>query len=348
MKMRFATRVRLQKSHSPRLLLFLPVVLVTSFFLSQAFARQAVSPPPARIRVAWKAQKPLQVSGDRPVYPPLAAQARIEGSVRLEFVVATDGSTKDISVLSGHPLLVGSALDSVRTWRFKQTIVNGVPVDVETSANVNFFLPGNSPAKFVAADREAVRKHPDDPNARKKLGRGLLAVGEVEEASAEFRQAVTLRPNDIEAHFGLGDALRANGNLDGAIAEYRQGLLLKPGETYAHFELAHLLEKKGDLEAAVVQHREGLRQTPKEGHRHHHFGILLKKKGDVDAAIEEFRLALHYGFDVPFAHFELGRALEQKGDLDGALKEYQKAAKNAPENHDMREARDRLLQGRKP
>jgi TonB family protein len=323
-------------------------VLAAGFFFPPVSARQAVSPQASRIRIAWRTLKAIQVSGNEPVYPPLAEMAGIEGSVRIEFVVTTDGATKNFTVLSGHPLLVQSALDAVRSWRFTPTIVAGALVEVETVANLDFFLPGDSPEEFVAALRKAVGKHPDNPDHRMKLARGLLAVGKPEEAAVEFRQAISLRPKDAEPHFGLGDALRASGDLDSAIEEYRQGLLLKPRSKTAHFELAVLLEKKGDLDAAVAEHREGLRQNPKQGYRHNNFGILLMKKGDAEAAIEEFRLALRFGFNVAFAHFALGRALERKGDRDGALREYQKAVKMSPQTVEFREARDRLANRQKP
>ena len=348
MGMPFRTRLGMQKLCSLRLLLIVCCVLAVSFFAAQASARQAVSPQPSRIRIAWRTLKVIQVSGNLPVYPPLAEVARIEGSVRIEFLVTVDGGTKNFTVLSGHPLLVQSALDAVRTWRFKPTIVGVSLVEVETVTSVNFYLPGNSPEQVVSELRKAVRKHPDNPDHRMKLAHGLLTVGKPDEAAVEFRQAISLRPNDAEPRFGLGDALRANGDLDSAIDEYRQGLLLKPRSKYAHFELADLLEEKGDLDAAVAEHREGLRQTPKEGHRHHNFGLLLMKKGDVDAAIEEFRLALRFGFEVASTYYELGRALEQKGDFDGALTAYQKAMKQAPQNQTFREAQDRLAHKQKP
>jgi periplasmic protein TonB len=69
-----------------------------------------------------------------------AKQARIQGVVRLNAVIAKDGTISDLSVISGHPLLVPSALDSVKQWIYQPTLLNGNPVEVTTEIDVNFTL----------------------------------------------------------------------------------------------------------------------------------------------------------------------------------------------------------------
>jgi TonB family protein len=71
-----------------------------------------------------------------PVYPPLALQARIQGVVTLNVTVAQDGTVQDVHVVSGHPLLVNSALDAVRQWTFGPQTA-GTQMEVE----VPFQLP---------------------------------------------------------------------------------------------------------------------------------------------------------------------------------------------------------------
>jgi periplasmic protein TonB len=75
-----------------------------------------------------------------PVYPPLARQARIAGAVMLEGIIARDGTVKNLRVLSGHPLLAGAALEAVRQWRYRPTLLNGEPVEVIAPIAVNFVL----------------------------------------------------------------------------------------------------------------------------------------------------------------------------------------------------------------
>jgi protein TonB len=78
-----------------------------------------------------------------PTYPPLAKQARVSGEVRLRLVVGTDGAVKEVTVVSGHPLLIQAAIDAVRQWLYRPTVVNGVPVEVLTEVAVNFTLTGS-------------------------------------------------------------------------------------------------------------------------------------------------------------------------------------------------------------
>ena len=78
----------------------------------------------------------------RPSYPPLARQARIQGTVRLEAVISKDGAIEELKVVSGHPLLIQSAIDAVKQWRYQPTQLNGVAVEVVTTIDVNFTLGG--------------------------------------------------------------------------------------------------------------------------------------------------------------------------------------------------------------
>lgn len=95
---------------------------------------------PARIRVGGNVQQAKLISQPKPIYPPLARQARISGVVRLQAVIDKDGSVQELQVISGHPLLVQSALDAVRQWRYQPTLLNGEPVQVVTTIDVNFVL----------------------------------------------------------------------------------------------------------------------------------------------------------------------------------------------------------------
>ncbi|MBZ5543297.1 MAG: energy transducer TonB [Acidobacteriia bacterium] len=108
-------------------------------------------PPPPPLAAA-KARAPLQIrQGGQvvaakaiyqpaPVYPPLAQRARVEGVVRLEAVIATDGTIQNLRALSGHPLLVGAALEAVSHWRYQPTLLNGEAVEVSTEIDVTFRL----------------------------------------------------------------------------------------------------------------------------------------------------------------------------------------------------------------
>lgn len=95
---------------------------------------------PQRIRVGGNVQQARLVRQPRPVYPPLAKQARIQGVVKLNAIISRDGTIMNLSVLSGHPLLVPAAMEAVKQWVYQPTLLNGEPVEVVTQIDVNFTL----------------------------------------------------------------------------------------------------------------------------------------------------------------------------------------------------------------
>ncbi|MCC7156052.1 MAG: energy transducer TonB [Bryobacterales bacterium] len=95
---------------------------------------------PKRIVVGGNVQQAMLLSQPKPIYPPLAKQARISGTVRFTAIIGKDGSIQNLTLVSGHPLLVQSAQDAVRQWRYKPTLLNGEPVEVVTQIDVNFTL----------------------------------------------------------------------------------------------------------------------------------------------------------------------------------------------------------------
>ena len=95
---------------------------------------------PGQIRVGGGAMAEKLVHKTTPVYPPLAKQARIQGVVRFHAVIGRDGSIVNLTLVSGHPLMVPSATEAVRQWRYQPTLLNGQPVEVVTQIDVNFTL----------------------------------------------------------------------------------------------------------------------------------------------------------------------------------------------------------------
>lgn len=71
-----------------------------------------------------------------PVYPPLAIQIHREGRVELRAIIATDGTIRSLEIVSGDPIFYQSALEAVRQWHYKPTILNGQPVEIDTHITV--------------------------------------------------------------------------------------------------------------------------------------------------------------------------------------------------------------------
>lgn len=110
--------------------------------VTDAAPEKPVSPskPPSPIHVGGQVMAAKLIRQPRPVYPTLAKQARIQGTVRLSAEVGTDGTIQSLEVVSGHPLLISAALDAARRWVYQPTMLNGEPVAVITMIDVNFTL----------------------------------------------------------------------------------------------------------------------------------------------------------------------------------------------------------------
>ena len=131
-----------------------PTSIDTSAFLPPTlgtiFSRVIPPPPPPPQVIAPVSNQPITVTSEVqaaklirkliPVYPKLAIAARISGTVRLIGVVAKDGSVQQIRVVSGPALLVQAALDAVRQWIYRPTMLNNKPVEVIAPIDVNFTL----------------------------------------------------------------------------------------------------------------------------------------------------------------------------------------------------------------
>jgi len=103
-------------------------------------ASSAIVPTPQRIRVGGNAQKAKLVQRAEPVYPPLAIEARISGVVRMNAIIGADGTVQNLTVVSGHPLLVPAAMEAARQWVYAPTLLNGQAVEVATQLEVEFSL----------------------------------------------------------------------------------------------------------------------------------------------------------------------------------------------------------------
>ncbi|HEV8523392.1 MAG TPA: TonB family protein [Terriglobales bacterium] len=95
-----------------------------------------------RIRVSQGVSQGNLINQVKPAYPAIAKNARIQGSVVLQAVISKQGSIENLRAVSGHPMLIPSAMEAVRQWRYKPYYLNGEPVEVETTVTVNFTLAG--------------------------------------------------------------------------------------------------------------------------------------------------------------------------------------------------------------
>ncbi len=95
---------------------------------------------PQRVRISQGVTRGLLLHRVEPPYPTLARQARIQGEVILSAVISATGEIENLELVSGHPMLVPAAIAAVRQWRYKPYLLNGQPVEVETTITVIFQL----------------------------------------------------------------------------------------------------------------------------------------------------------------------------------------------------------------
>ncbi len=93
---------------------------------------------PGPVRVGGRIQAPRKLRHVDPVYPELARKAGVSAVVILECLLDRDGRIAKVTVLSGHPLLDAAAVDAVRQWTYRPTLLNGAPVEVVMTVTVNF------------------------------------------------------------------------------------------------------------------------------------------------------------------------------------------------------------------
>ena len=95
---------------------------------------------PQRIRISAGVTKGLLIHRVEPTYPTLAKSARVQGDVVLSAVIDTNGQITNLQLVSGHPMLVPAAITAVKQWRYEPYLLNGQPVEVETTITVIFTL----------------------------------------------------------------------------------------------------------------------------------------------------------------------------------------------------------------
>jgi protein TonB len=95
---------------------------------------------PQRIRVGGNVEAASLTNKVTPQYPPIAKTAHVSGTVILHAIISKDGSIQELQYVSGPPLLMKAAMDAVKEWRYKPTMLNGEPVEVDTTIDVVFTL----------------------------------------------------------------------------------------------------------------------------------------------------------------------------------------------------------------
>jgi TonB family protein len=195
------------------------------------FAQQDVPPPPenpaagqgqiappshgpiVRIKVGPNVQAADLIHEVTPKYPEDAKSQHISGDVVLHAIIAKDDSVKELKLISGHPLLVNAATDAIKQWMYKPTLLNGEPVEVDTTISVVFALGADAPSATSSDDK------PIDPQLKADILHLLQTMKGLEAAEAGIRSTFeSLRPQ-LEA------ALPRTPNREKVIDAYEEKLV---------------------------------------------------------------------------------------------------------------------------
>jgi TonB family protein len=180
----------------------------------------AASPAPleggsARIQVGGNVEAALLIYGPKPAYPDLAKKARISGVVSLHVFISKEGTVQGISVIPpAHPLLAPAAVEAVRQWRYKPTLLNGQPVEVETTVDVSFSLADQPTDPPDSPPGQVGQPGPSPLGLRvEHSGPDLLLTWNLDSYVAKNGQQGVLQVFDGDSHqsYEIGRQLLASG-----------------------------------------------------------------------------------------------------------------------------------------
>jgi TonB family C-terminal domain len=114
----------------------LSVLVVLAAF---AAAQDNPSPKP-HLRVSSGVAEGLIKHKVNPKYPREAREQGIEGDVILRATIDTKGNITNLKVSQGDPILAAAAIDAVKDWKYRPYVLNGEPVDVDTTIKIQFHL----------------------------------------------------------------------------------------------------------------------------------------------------------------------------------------------------------------
>lgn len=152
----------------------------------------------------------------------------------------------------------------------------------------------------------------DNYIAEYNMGVTIYAEGREDEAIGHLRNALKIHPDYPEACNNLGIALKRRGDLDEAIILYEKAVKLDPGYGLAFYNLGIALQQKGKIDDAIGAYEKALQILPGVASIHNNLGDALLKKGDLDEAIVQFQKAVEIDPGLAIASHNLDHALAQK------------------------------------
>lgn len=184
-----------------------PVVLV---LICVAVSQESTQPP---IEVPPESVRDLLTTKVAPIYPPLARQARIQGTVVLKVIITKSGEVGKVQLVSGHPMLAPSAIAAVQQWRYQPYTANGEAVDITTILRVSFALGQTPHASGTSSGVEADASRSQGPAEpmRVRVSRGVMETLSLSKVSPQY--PIDAREQHIEGSILLQVEIDRRGNV---------------------------------------------------------------------------------------------------------------------------------------
>ena len=118
----------------------LVAVLACASLAVLAAAQSDTVAKPKKLRVSSGVAEGLKTHTVNPKYPREAREKGIQGDVILQATIDTKGNITNLNPVQGDPILVEASVEAVKQWRYKPYILNGEPVEVETTIKIQFHM----------------------------------------------------------------------------------------------------------------------------------------------------------------------------------------------------------------
>ena len=235
----------------------------------------ATKPRPMRIRIGGNVAQAKVIQQVQPIYPEKAKAAHVQGTILLHAVIARDGTIAELQYVSGPEMLMRSSMDAVRQWRYAPTLLNGEPVEVDTTISVVYTLSDGDVAAPSGEQDSAPKEI--DPQFRADVMELLgvmnfqeLFANSVKEAAKSVREqmvkAMPATPNRdkiIDEYFEkLGGLIKRPDAVEGLVRIYAKYLTddqIKAATTFYQTPAGkHLLEVLPKIQGEAMQWGEQL------------------------------------------------------------------------------------------
>jgi len=270
---------------------------------------------PRSVRKSEEALRSSALTRVDPVYPPLAASARVFGSVIVEVTVDERGEVVEARATIGHPLLKDAAITAARGWRFSPAQLSGAPAKVIGLLTFNFSLDDVTPptiAGFTAREKSAADSDEQD---------------DIEEA----KKAINANSLSPEAHLDLAQAYADAKMFEKSLEPYWRAIELKPAYRDAYIGLAAALHNLGRHQEEPVVLKQATERSPNDVDLLESIGKFLGHAEHYNEALEFLnQLAVHKPQDAVLRN-QIGFYNNELKRYDEAAEAYQEAVRIRPD-----------------